>query len=53
MKYTLMTIKVLANSEQLAEIERFGMMLIRERPGLCWEPMPEVKEDETEEERRR
>lgn len=52
-KQTLMTIQVLANSEQLAEIEHFGMMLIKERPGLCWEPMPEVKEDETEVEGRR
>ena len=51
MKYELMTIQVLANSEQLAEIEQYKMMLIKERPGLCWEPMPEVKEDETEEER--
>lgn len=49
-KQSLMTIQVLANSEQLAEIEHFGMMLIKERPGLCWEPMLEDK-DETEEER--
>ena len=45
-KQTLLTIQVLANSEQLAEIKKFGMMLVKERPGLCWEPMPEVKEDE-------
>ncbi len=49
---TLMTIQVLVNSEQLAEIEQYRMMLIKERPGLCWEPMLE-SEDETEEERRR
>lgn len=47
---TLITIQVLANSEQLAEIEQYRMMLIKERPGLCWEPMLEDK-DETEEEK--
>jgi len=47
---TLITIQVLANSEELANIEKFKIMLIKERPGLCWEPMLEDK-DETEEER--
>lgn len=46
-KNTLITIRAIVDQEQLEEIERFGMVLLKERPGLCWEvPLePEEKEE--------
>ena len=50
---TLLTVEVLANSKQLADIKKYEMMLIKKRPGLCWEPVndPELeRKNETKEE---
>ena len=52
---TLMVIRVLVNEKQLAEIKRYGMMLIKELPGglgwEIWEPsVSESANNETEDE---
>ena len=52
---TLMVIRVLVNEKQLAEIKRYGMMLIKELPGglgwEIWEPsVSEHAKNETEDE---
>ena len=44
---TLITIQAMVNPEMLDIMEKYGLVLLKERPGLCWEvPLDEQEEGE-------
>lgn len=43
---TILTVQVAVSQEELLNIEKFELMLIKKRPGLCWETAHEPDYDE-------
>lgn len=47
---TILTVQVAVSPEDLPNIEKFELMLIKKKPGLCWEPAHEPEDDDLDEE---